>query len=137
MSFVILTKRTENKTVCTIYPSNCRGRDVKTFLIIANRLLRDNLIGEYQKLLETFFNSKDGLQLYLKKLEQAEKSDDESKIYESIDSDIKKFVEKEGMKMPTLKPQPKPKKTRAEKRKSSKEYLKKHPEILNNKKPAN
>ncbi|MBO7718432.1 hypothetical protein J6S37_02995 [Candidatus Saccharibacteria bacterium] len=140
--FTILTNHKENSVVCTLIPSNRRGRTIQVFLSIANKALkggdgRSGIIADYQMIIEKFFCDSEGLSLYLDATERIEKASEEMKadLCNACDEITKRFVKKNGLKMPSRKKKAR-KKTKAEKRESGKAYLKAHPEILN-KKPAN
>lgn len=150
MHFIILVKHTDDAVICDLYASNKRGRTVEQFVSTAVATLEGGVTGkgivaDYANVLEQYFEDTDGLEKYLANIAKAVKLENgkAAAIYAECDSDVKTFVTKLGLTMPSIKaltnPKPKPKKTKEEKRADSEAYLKAHPEILtkNNKKPAN
>lgn len=128
--FVILTRHYADRIVCTIIPSNKRDRPQEELVAIATKLLKgssenEGIIKRFETILELYFSEPNGLETYLQSVKDGD--------FENCDESIKSFVADLGMKMPSFK---RPKKSRAEKRASSKAYLAEHPEI-NSKKPAN
>ncbi|MBR2725347.1 hypothetical protein IKE97_01715 [Candidatus Saccharibacteria bacterium] len=129
--FVILADHDNDRVICTIIPSNCRGRDEKTLLFVAKTALQGDfgILNEYRQILENFFVDPDGLDLYLAKLEEAGKVDTtrKSELRNECNDCIKAFAEKNGLKMPSMH---KTKKTKAQKKAESEAYLASHPEVI-------
>ncbi|MBQ3353095.1 hypothetical protein IJG89_01985 [Candidatus Saccharibacteria bacterium] len=128
--FVILVHRAaDGRTICSLIPSNKRGRPAEELAAVASKLLKgeDGVVEKYKKILELYFTSPDGLETYIK---AAQKGD-----LEGCNASIKSFVASRGLKMPSLK-KTRAKKTRAQKRASSKAYLAEHPELSSSEEPA-
>lgn len=136
MFFIVTVKHKEDSIVCTLFPSNTRNRPLDEFLATSISVLEGDInsqgmILDYIKILETYFNDKDGLDAYLKRLKTAETADEEKRmsLYVSCNTLIKEFVTKIGLTMPSRKKVVKPQKTKAQKRADSKAYQNAHPEV--------
>lgn len=133
--FTILTKHTDKIVVCDLVASNSRQRTIEEFLCVAINTLEGGaddgkgVLADYVQVLEQFFKDKDGLSAYLAAVEKAKKLQNgaAATVYAACNDGIKKFVNKIGLTMPSLK---KTKKTKAQKRADGKTYLASHPEIL-------
>ena len=148
--FVIIPHHRVDRIVLDLLPSNRRGRTQEELVAVANTALqggngKSGILKEYTELLKKYIYDVDGLELYLSAVKGIEEAPDEKKMdYCNLcNLTIKKFVAKLERKIPSRKTKvataataKKEKKTKAEKRASSEEYLKNHPEILANKKPA-
>lgn len=135
MFFVVTTIYKEGSIICCLFPSNTRGRKLEEFLKTANAVLEGDsenkgMILDYVDILERFFEDKDGLDAYLATLKKAETADESKKyaLYAHCNEQIKTFVNKIGLTMPSFKKPAKPKKTKAQKRADSKAYQAAHPE---------
>ena len=108
--FTILVNHGTDATICTLLPSNNNGHSLEDLKEMATTALKGDtkdagIISEYRYILERFFESSDGLDLYLEKIEQIEDSVGASRtvLCNEVDKNIKSFVTKEGFEMPSLK----------------------------------
>ena len=114
--FTILVNHGADSTICTLLPSNNDGHSLDELREMATIALKGDtenagIISEYRYILEQFFKSPDGLNLYLEKIEQIESSIGATKtvLCNEVGKNIKAFVAKQGFEMPSLKPKTKKK----------------------------
>ena len=110
--FTILVNHGADSTVCTLLPSNNNGHSLDELKEMATIALKGDtenagIISEYRYILERFFESSDGLNLYLEKIEQIKDSIGANKtvLINEVGKNIKAFVAKAGFEMPSLKTQ--------------------------------
>ena len=108
--FTILVNHGTDATICTLLPSNNNGHSLEDLKEMATTALKGDtkdagIISEYRYILERFFESSDGLELYLEKIEQIKDSIGANKtvLINEVGENIKAFVAKAGFEMPSLK----------------------------------
>ena len=145
--FTIFARHEADSIKLTIYPSNNNNNKKwcdEAIAALEGSSENAGLINEFSDLLEKYFNDPDGLELYLKNIQAIEANlEERDTLSKKCDEDTKKFVAKQGLKMPSLKRRSKsPAASKAEKRAKSAAYKASHPEKFGTtnqppKKPAN
>ncbi len=92
--FSVIVARKDDCVICSIYPSNNDSLPTGTFVKRATDIL-PRVVCEYEKALIAFFEDESGLDLYRKNTE--------GELWAKANEDIKLFVKKMGLEMPSRK----------------------------------
>ena len=122
--FAIIVSTKNEETVCTLYPSNKRGREISEFIAVALKTLKGDstsggILADYTRILNEYISDPEGLETYLKLAK--------SQRWSETDKATKSFISEHGFVMPSLK---KKKKTKSQKKAEAAAYRAAHPEVL-------
>ena len=107
--FTVIVNHYHDTLVCTLLPSNRRGRTQEELARVAKKALQGDstdsgIVSKYRDIIEQFSQDEDGLKAYLEKIKaigDAANEDEKTILINECNDGIKAFVAKLGLEMPS------------------------------------